>query len=98
MANRQREDQDLFIGIDLGDTKISTALVDREGQMISRDYRETKAAEGPDAVVARMVDAASKVMNDGGVISAQAAKIVPARLGDDVGVLGAAAVAMLSKK
>ena len=71
MADRQRVDQALFIGIDLGGTKISTALVDSEGQIISRDYRETEAAEGPDAVVARMLDAACKVMNDGDVISAQ---------------------------
>ena len=41
------------IGIDLGGTKIRTALVDRAGGIISHDYRETRAAEGPQAVIRR---------------------------------------------
>jgi len=71
MANRQGAGKDLFIGIDLGGTKIITALVDTEGQIIFRDYRETEAARGPAAVMARMIDAASRVMNGGGVAAAQ---------------------------
>jgi len=71
MANRQGAGKDLFIGIDLGGTKIITALVDTEGRIISRDYRETEAARGPAAVMARMIDAASRVMNGGGVAAAQ---------------------------
>lgn len=51
----------LVIGIDLGGTKISTALVDDDGKTIARDYRQTLAAEGPDAVVARMLGAARRV-------------------------------------
>jgi len=45
--------------------------VDKTGRIISRDYRQTEAAKGLDAVVARMIDAASEVMNGGGVVSAQ---------------------------
>jgi len=71
MANRQGAGKDLFIGIDLGGTKIITALVDTEGRIIFRDYRETEAARGPAAVMARMIDAASRVMNGGGVAAAQ---------------------------
>jgi glucokinase len=71
MANHDEVPKDLFIGIDLGGTKIVTALVDKGGRIISRDYRETEAATGRDAVVARMVDAASRVMNDGGATTAQ---------------------------
>ena len=71
MANRQGAGKDLFIGIDLGGTKIVTALVDTEGRIIFRDYRETEAARGPAAVMARMIDAASRVMNGGGVAAAQ---------------------------
>jgi len=53
---------DLFVGIDLGGTKISTALVDVTGRIVSQDYRETRAAEGPAAVIERMVEAAVRVM------------------------------------
>jgi glucokinase len=71
MANLQRAERDLFVGIDLGGTKIITALTDGEGRIISRDHRETEASKGQDAVVARMIDAASKVVNNGGVVPAQ---------------------------
>ena len=54
--------QDLFIGIDLGGTKISTALVTREGVVLNRDYRQTRASEGLEPVVSRMVQAAEQVM------------------------------------
>ena len=63
--------QNLFIGIDLGGTKISTALIDAAGKIIAQDYRETQAAEGQEAVIERMVDAACQVMGQAGVASAQ---------------------------
>ena len=63
----------LVIGIDLGGTKIGTALVDGAGGIIARDYRETLAAEGPDAVITRMLDAARRVMAEADVEIAQVA-------------------------
>jgi predicted NBD/HSP70 family sugar kinase len=63
--------QNLFIGIDLGATKISTALVDAAGKIIARDYRETRAAKGQKAVVERMVDAAYRVMGEAGLAPSQ---------------------------
>ena len=66
MALRQ-----LVIGIDLGGTKINTALVDRAGNIIARDFRETLGSEGPDAVIARMVSAARQLMSDAGVSPGQ---------------------------
>lgn len=64
-----------FIGIDLGGTKISTALVDANGKILASDYRETLAgaAEGPQPVIERMLDAARKVMAQAGVKPAQVA-------------------------
>ena len=59
--------KELFIGIDLGGTKIATALVDAEGKIRARDLRKTQAAEGQPAVVERMVDAASRVIAQAGV-------------------------------
>ncbi len=61
----------LFIGIDLGGTKISTALVDPSGRIVARDYRETLAAKGQKVVVERMVDAARRVMDEAGVVPSQ---------------------------
>ncbi len=63
--------QNLFIGIDLGGTKISTALVDAAGRIIGRDYCQTQAAEGRRAVVERMVDAARRVMDEADLAPAQ---------------------------
>lgn len=57
---------DLFVGIDLGGTKINTALVDATGRILRQDYRETQAAEGPEAVIRRMAAAAREVMAEVG--------------------------------
>jgi glucokinase len=65
----------LVIGIDLGGTKISTALVDGTGRIIAHDYRETLAAQGQDAVVARMLDAAGDVMARAGVKRSRVAAV-----------------------
>jgi glucokinase len=65
----------LVIGIDLGGTKISTALVDGAGGIIARDYRETMAAACPDAVIERMLDAARQVMAEANVETAQVAAV-----------------------
>ena len=65
----------LVIGIDLGGTKISTALVDGSGRIIAHDYRETLAAQGQDAVVARMLDAAGDVMAQAEVQRPQVAAV-----------------------
>ncbi|MCP4539090.1 MAG: ROK family protein [Chloroflexi bacterium] len=67
--------EQLVIGIDLGGTKISTALVNCSGGIVARDYRRTEAAEGQQAVVARMLDAARKVMAQSGVTRSQVAAV-----------------------
>jgi len=63
------------IGIDLGGTKIATALVDPSGKILSHDYRETLAREERDAVVARMLDSARAVIDEGGVEASQVAAV-----------------------
>jgi glucokinase len=63
--------EQLIIGIDLGGTKISTALADSAGKIIAHDYRQTHAAEGLDAVIERMLDAARRVMAQGEVESTE---------------------------
>ncbi len=56
-----------FVGIDLGGTKINTALVNADGGIIAQDYRATQAEKGPEAVIAQLVDAASDVITRGGI-------------------------------
>jgi glucokinase len=63
------------IGIDLGGTKISTALVDNNGRIIAHDYRKTHATEGPQAVIRRMLDSARGVMAQAGVKQSQVAAV-----------------------
>jgi glucokinase len=63
------------IGIDLGGTKISTALVDRSGKIIARDYQETRAAGGRDAVVRRMLDGARRVVAQARLTEEQVAAV-----------------------
>lgn len=61
----------IVIGIDLGGTKISTALVDSSGSIVAHDYRPTLVTQGQQAVIARMLAAAELVMAKAGVTPAQ---------------------------
>jgi glucokinase len=42
-------------GIDLGGTKINTGIIDSKGEIVSNIIIDTKAQEGQDAVIARMI-------------------------------------------
>ncbi len=78
------------IGIDLGGTKISTALVDGSGRIIAHDYRETYATEGLEAVIERMLDGARCVMAQVGVEPSQVAAVgvgAPGPLDIEAGVV-----------
>ena len=65
----------LVIGIDLGGTKISTALADDSGKIMAHDYRETRADEGQEVVVGRMLDAARQVMAQAEVETTQVSAV-----------------------
>jgi len=65
--------KELFIGLDLGGTKIGTALTDSDGRIIAYDYRATCAAAGPAVVVERILDSARQVMAEAGVTLPQVA-------------------------
>ena len=52
----------LYVGADLGGTKISAVLANERGQVLRRDYRSTDAGSGPQAVVARLVEAIRAAM------------------------------------
>jgi len=65
----------LVIGIDLGGTKITTGLVECSGRLLARDYRETLAVHGPEAVIARMLDAVHTVLAQAGIGKEQVAAL-----------------------
>lgn len=63
------------IGIDLGGTKIGTALIDSEGNVIAYDYRETRAEAGREAVVERMLAGARQVIAEAEATPSQVAAV-----------------------
>jgi glucokinase len=59
--------EDLFLGIDLGGTKIIAGLVERGGRIVARQYCETQAKEGPEAVFDRLADVATQLLTAEGI-------------------------------
>lgn len=55
------------IGVDLGGTKISTALSTMDGEILSNQVVATNAVEGEEAVLGRIISTIEKVLSDGNV-------------------------------
>jgi glucokinase len=53
--------EELFVGVDLGGTKIDAILADDCGNIKKRELKETRAGEGPNAVIKRIVEAINAV-------------------------------------
>jgi glucokinase len=58
---------DLILGIDLGGSKILTAVVDPQGEMLSSDESVTPATEGREVVIRSIVDSAQSALERAGV-------------------------------
>ncbi len=54
--------QDLILGIDLGGTKILTAVINPRGEILSRDRSVTPAQEGPQAVVKSILESTNRAL------------------------------------
>lgn len=65
----------LVIGIDLGGTKISAAVADERGQVLGRGRAETRASEGPEGALGRMIAAVAEAAAAAGVDPRQATAI-----------------------
>ena len=50
------------LAVDLGGTKIVTALITLEGQILAREYSPTLAEEGVDAVIGRVLSISSAIL------------------------------------
>jgi glucokinase len=59
----------LIVGVDLGGTKIDAVLADDCGNIRKRELKETRAAEGPNAVIKRIVDAVKTVSADSKIVA-----------------------------
>jgi len=57
----------LVLGVDLGGTKILTAVINEQGKMLSRDHSITPAAKGQDAVIQSILDSAGHALDQAGV-------------------------------
>lgn len=53
----------LVLGIDLGGTKILTAVTNPQGQLVSRDHSVTPAAEGQEAIIQAIVESVRRALN-----------------------------------
>jgi glucokinase len=60
----------LTLGIDLGGSKILTAVVDTEGRMLSRDHSITPAKEGQRAVVKSILESVVRALAQAGIAAA----------------------------
>ncbi len=63
------------IGVDLGGTKILTAVVDEQGAVLATGKRATKAESGPDGVIERIVKTMEDALAGAGLAREQVAAI-----------------------
>jgi glucokinase len=61
----------LVLGVDLGGSKILTAVVNVKGEMRSRDHSRTPAAKGSEAVIQAMLDSMERVLDQAGITAAE---------------------------
>jgi glucokinase len=59
-----------ILGIDLGGTKILTAVANARGEMLSRDHSITPAQEGVNAVVTSILESVSRALNQAHITAA----------------------------
>ena len=59
----KKSSDQLVLGVDLGGTKILTAVVDSEGLIISRDHSVTPAEKGKDAVINAIYQSFDRVLS-----------------------------------
>lgn len=58
----ENKEQKLILGVDLGGTKIATALATAQGEILARGRRPTPAQAGPDAVIKSICATIDKIL------------------------------------
>jgi len=57
----------LILGVDLGGTKILTAVINSQGKMLSRDHSITPAQKGHEAVIQSILESAHRALEQANV-------------------------------
>ncbi|MFC2047860.1 ROK family protein [Chloroflexota bacterium] len=65
-----RNHDNLVLGIDLGGTKILTAVANTQGEMLSRDHSITPAKEGKEAVVKSILESVGRALDQAHIAAA----------------------------
>lgn len=79
-----------ILGIDLGGTKILTAVVTSQGKMLSRDHSATPAVEGREAVIQSILDSVCRALDQAGITASDLGAIgigAPGLSNPDTGIL-----------
>ena len=63
------------LGIDLGGSKILTAVINSQGNILSRDYRVTPADKGLEAVIYELLESLSRASDQAGISVSELAAI-----------------------
>lgn len=69
MTERHRKGP--IVGVDLGGTNMSVGVVDERGKIIGRAKRKTRASEGKETVITRLVEAIDRACAEAGLTRAQ---------------------------
>lgn len=79
---QRRKEQELpVLAVDLGGTKILTAIVSDNGEMLARQYLLTRADEGPESVIDRLLSAIEHILSQGNIGSSGVGSISIASAG-----------------
>jgi len=70
-----RNPDPLSLGIDLGGTKILTAVATAQGKMLSRDHSVTPATKGQEAVVQSILESIGRALEQAGIAAPQLSAI-----------------------
>ena len=81
---------DLILGVDLGGTKILTAVTNSQGKMLSRDHSITPAQKGHEAVIQSILDSAHRALEQADVAISELTAVgigAPGLLNPETGIL-----------
>jgi len=56
--------REVYLGIDLGATKMLAVLMDEDGRILAKEKRPTLPERGPDDVIGRLIDLGQSLMNE----------------------------------
>jgi len=88
MTERQRKGP--VAGVDLGGTNMNVGIVDERGRIIGRSKRKTKAVEGKETVITRLIESIDRACAEAGLSRSQLSAVgigVPSAVDMDRGVM-----------